>query len=57
MDDKGNTRSDLKLPDETENDEAVAKRIQSALDEGRECFITVLASMGIEKIADVTKDQ
>jgi len=56
MDDKANTRSDLRLPDETENDEAVTKRIQSALDDGRECFITVLASMGIEKIAEVTKD-
>ena len=56
MDDKANTRSDLRLPDETENDEVVAKRIQSALDDGRDCFITVLASMGIEKIAEVTKD-
>jgi translation initiation factor 5A len=56
MDEKGNTRSDLKLPDETDNDSTVAQRISNALENGRECFITILSAMDIEKISDVVKD-
>jgi len=56
MSEKGDIRSDLKLPEETEKDAEVAKRIQSAVDDGRDCFVTILAAMGIEKISEVTKD-
>lgn len=56
MDDKANTRSDLKLPDETENDETVASRIKNALEDGRECIVTILSAMGIEKVSEVVKD-
>lgn len=56
MNEKGDIRSDLKLPEETEKDAEVAKRIQLAIDDGRECFVTILAAMGIEKISEVTKD-
>jgi len=55
MDTKGNTRSDLKLPDETETDVTVAQRIKDGLDAGREVLCTVLAAMGIEKI-ETAKD-
>lgn len=56
MTEKGDIRSDLKLPEETENDQKCSARIQSALEDGRECFVTVLGAMGIEKISEVTKD-
>ena len=56
MNEKGDIRSDLKLPEETEKDTEVAKRIQNSIDDGRECFVTILAAMGIEKISEVTKD-
>ena len=56
MNEQGEIRSDLKLPDETESDQKCAARILAALDDMRECFVTVLAAMGIEKIAEVTKD-
>jgi translation initiation factor 5A len=56
MDDKGNIRSDLTLPNETENDEVVAERIKTALDGGRECFVTILSAMDIEKVAEVAKE-
>jgi translation initiation factor 5A len=56
MSELGHTRSDLKLPDDTEDDEKVANRIKSALEDGRECFVTVLSAMGIEKVSDVVKD-
>jgi translation initiation factor 5A len=50
MDQQGTTRSDLKLPDEVEDDKVVAKRLTEGLDNGRDVFVTILASMGIEKI-------
>lgn len=52
MDAKGTTRSDLRLPDEIEEDQEVAKRIQNLLDEGKEVLVTVLAAMSIEKIVE-----
>lgn len=45
-------RSDIKLPDDTENDEVLAKRIRKALEDGKDCSLTVLAAMGIEKIVE-----
>jgi translation initiation factor 5A len=55
MDIKGATRSDLKLPDETENDAVVSQRIRDGLDAGREVLCTVLSAMGIEKL-EAAKD-
>ncbi len=52
MDVKGNTRADLRLPNETEDDEVVAKRISDGLDAGKEVIVTVLSAMGIEKISE-----
>ena len=53
MDEKGNIRSDLKLPDETEDDVKLASRITDGLEAGRDVMCTVLAAMDIEKIAEV----
>ena len=46
-------RSDIKLPDETEDDESLSKRIIADLEEGKEMNVTVLGGMGIEKIIDM----
>lgn len=48
----GEPRSDLKLPDDTPDDERVRNVIQDGLNEGKEIMVTVLSSMGIEKITD-----
>ena len=53
MDPLGNTRADLKLPEDTEADADIAKRIVDGLEAGKEILVTVLAAMSIEKIADV----
>ena len=50
MDIKGNTRADLKLPDQTDGDNSTSDRIKEGLDAGREVLVTVLSAMGIEKI-------
>lgn len=52
MDSLGNVRDDLKLPEETENDEVVAKRITEGCDNMKDIFCTVLNSMGIEKVIE-----
>jgi len=52
IDEQGNMRSDLRLPDETEDDVAAANTIRAGVEAGSEVFITVLAAMGIEKITD-----
>jgi translation initiation factor 5A len=53
MDDKGNTRSDLSCPDETEKDATITSRLKELVEAGKEVFVTVLYAMKIEKIADV----
>ena len=55
MDIKGTIRSDLRLPAEIEADEVVTQRITNGLEEGREVMVTVLSSMGNEKI-EAAKD-
>jgi translation initiation factor 5A len=50
MNDQGTTRSDLRLPEETEDDEVLASRIKDGIENGKDVFVTVLAAMGIEKI-------
>jgi hypothetical protein len=52
MDDKGNTREDLSLPNETDDDSDVANRIKDAVENGRTIFVTVLNAMGIEKVIE-----
>ena len=54
MDDKGTTRQDLKLPDDTEDDQKLSERIREALTEGREIILTVLESMKIEKVVEMS---
>jgi translation initiation factor 5A len=53
MDTVGNTRSDLKLPNDTEDDAVLAQRISESIDGGREVFVTVLSAMEIEKICEM----
>ena len=52
MDANANIRDDMKLPDENENDEEVAKRITEGVEEGKNIFVTILNSMGYEKVID-----
>jgi|LauGreDrversion4_2_1035121.scaffolds.fasta_scaffold528211_1 translation initiation factor 5A len=52
----GNTKSDLSLPNETEDDIKNAKIIVDGVEEGKTMNVTVLSSMGIEKIVDPKED-
>ena len=52
VDKQGNMRQDLKLPNETEDDAEVAKRITDGLESGKTILVTVLSAMKIEKIED-----
>lgn len=49
-------RNDLKLPDETESDVELSKRLQKSISGGREISISVIAAMGIEKIIDFKEE-
>ena len=53
MNETGETREDLKLPSDTEKDAELCKKINDLLEEGKECMVTILSSMEIEKIVDV----
>ena len=53
----GETKADLKLPDDTEDDKAVSKIIRDGVDAGKSLVVTVLTSMGIEKITDPKESQ
>ena len=57
MDAQGNLRQDLKLPDETEEDGKIAERIKQCLADGIQATVTVLESMKIEKIVEVSQDK
>ena len=54
MDLHGNTRQDLKLPDNTDEDNKLSERIKQSLDEGKQITVTVLESMKIEKVVDMS---
>ena len=54
MDKQGATRQDLKLPDDTEDDQKLSERIREAANEGKEISITVLESMKIEKVIEMS---
>ena len=53
MDKQGSTRQDLKLPDDTPEDQELSKRIKDALAEEKEIILTVLESMKIEKVVEM----
>lgn len=55
MDLQGNTRQDLKCPDDTEDDQKLTQRIQAGLDAGKEITVGVLEAMKIEKIIEMNE--
>ena len=55
MDKQGATRQDIKLPDDTEEDQKLSERIKEALIEGREIVLTVLEAMKIEKVVEMSE--
>ena len=54
MDKPDAVRQDLKLPDDTEDDQKLCKRIREALNEGKGIILTVLESMKIEKVVEMS---
>lgn len=52
----GEVREDLKLPNDCEDDENTCKRLRDGLDNGKTMVVTVLESMGLEKIEDAKED-
>ena len=55
MDANGSIRQDLKCPDETEHDNILTERIKAALDEGKEFPVTVMESIKIEKVMEMSE--
>ena len=53
MDLQGNMRSDIKLPEDTDDDVELSKRIREYSENGKEVVVTVLSAMGFEKIIEV----
>jgi translation initiation factor 5A len=53
MDQQGNTRSDVKLPEDTDDDIELGKRIREYAEQGKEVLVTILSAMDIEKIIEV----
>jgi translation initiation factor 5A len=49
MDEKGDTREDLKLPGGHDDADKLADEIRAAFDDGKELVITILQAMGIEQ--------
>ena len=54
MDKQGATRQDLRLPDDTEEDLKLSEKIREAFNDGKEITLTVLESMKIEKIVEMS---
>jgi translation initiation factor 5A len=52
VDKTGKMRQDLKLPNETDDDLEVAKKVTDGLESGKTILVTVLSAMKIEKIED-----
>jgi len=46
----GDTKDDLNLPDQTDDDKDNVTKMQAAFDEGKSLVVTVLCAMGQEKI-------
>lgn len=55
MDELGNCRDDLKLPDENEKDETLSKKIKDLFEQQANVYIVVLAAMNIEKVIDCSE--
>ena len=55
MDLQGNTRQDLKCPDDTDDDNKLSEKIKAALDEGKDITVGVLESMKIEKVVEMSE--
>jgi hypothetical protein len=55
MDDLGNMRDDMRLPDENEKDIELAKRIQQLFEAGSNVYVVILSAMGIEKVIDASE--
>lgn len=53
MNQHGELRDDLKLPEESEEDNDLSQRIRDGVENGRDVFVTVLGAMNIEKIIEV----
>jgi translation elongation factor IF5A len=54
--DTGNIRSDLSLPNQTEDDKRNAFIIQESCDKGENIYVTVLSAMGEEKVVDLRQE-
>lgn len=50
--DNGDTKDDLNLPKDTEDDRQTSDKLQAAFDEGKSLLITVLCAMDQEKVVD-----
>ena len=55
MDEHGNMRDDMRLPDESETDQELSKKIQSMFDEQKNVYIVILSAMNIEKVIDASE--
>ena len=53
MDEEGDTREDLKLPDDRSGDSAFAlgQEVQKKFDEGAEVVVTIMSAMGIDQLS------
>jgi hypothetical protein len=49
----GEMREDLRLSEENDDDKDLAERIKSALEAEKSVYVSVLNSMGIEKIIEM----
>jgi hypothetical protein len=54
MDQLGNVRDDMQLPEETEKDKVCSDKIKSGCDNMEDIYATVLSSMGIEKVIEAS---
>ena len=57
MDNAGKIRDDVRLPEDTEEDQELSKRIREYVESGKEILITILAAMDIEKIIEAKEVQ
>merc|ERR1711990_262212 len=55
MNGQGEVTSDLKLPEDTDDDKALGKKIRDYCETGEECIVTVLSAMGIDKLLNAEK--
>ena len=46
-------REDIRLPDDTDEDLELSKKLKESLDEGKSMLVTVLSAMKIEKIVEM----